>query len=105
MVFSPGTGPESVQVGYVFDAPPVLRLHWAYTRPFHYDKFIVRVLKNSILLWQSDVYGMQDSGFWQSPVHVDAGLYNVIVEGCDDHGICGSTCRQGWSLPVSVPVN
>lgn len=107
MVFSPDTGPQSVQIGWNDGAG--LQLRWAYTTPFHYDKFNVRVLWNGGYFRQDEVRGTSptgDSGHWSFYGHLEPGLYEVSVEGCDDSGIFGtsSDCKQGFSLPVQIIV-
>jgi hypothetical protein len=102
MAFSPATGPESVQIGFVRNG--VLWFYWRYTKPFHYDKFNVRGSRNKGTEFQQDA-GASDggtSGVWTSSGHLDSGVYELKVEGCDTHGAFPDSCNQGFSLPVYV---
>ncbi len=57
--------------------------------------------KNGSNVGQRDVpNGFGTRGVWFVPLP-DAGTYSIIVEGCDT-GVGGSTCKQGWTNPVTI---
>ena len=97
-----------VVAGYI-DNAGTLVVVWFITDRFTYDRFIVR----STRLDQHDftdpgadtdqldvgvVGAMKGRALFHGPLK---GIYSIIVEGCDDK-LFGSSCKQGWSNPVSV---
>jgi len=102
IAWTPSTGPQSMQA--VWRDGPNIVVAWQDTSPFNYDFFIVR--------WDKD--GGHDEGDGQVNVqgetrtrgsfvyrNADPAInYTFYIEGCDDLG--NSTCRQGWSNPVST---
>lgn len=103
IVFSPNTGPRSIQVGY--KSGNHIAFSWGDTSPFNYDKFIVRWDVNGRNQGQQDVGGSRTSGSFSIPYDPNRGQYSISVEGCDNgnFGSFGhSRCRQGWSNPVLI---
>ncbi len=108
MAYSPGTGPNSVQIGY--SGAGGLGLNWSTTEPFTYNKFVVRYDRDGANVGQDDI-GQQsipnNAGSWawgnvNGPLV--PGLYRLVVEGCDVTWDGGNKCLQGFSLPVYVRV-
>lgn len=82
-----------------------LRLDWGDSFPFSYDKFIVRINGDQFDQTPNDGH---ISGSWlkypwkdKAPDPIVNTNYTAIVEGCDVSA-SGSTCRQRWTIPVSV---
>jgi hypothetical protein len=95
IVTSPKQGTNMTVAVYQQGADVILE--WGDTLPWSYDKFIVRWDKNNINVGQRDVpNGFHTRGLWFLPPS-EAGTYSIIVEGCG-----GSTCNQGWTVPVSI---
>jgi Ricin-type beta-trefoil lectin domain/LGFP repeat len=107
MAYSPGTGPNSVQIGY---SGRGLGLTWSTTEPFSYDKFIVRYDRDGANIGQDEISPQSipnNSGRWQWSFvdgQLQPGLYRLVVEGCDDLSFNRTQCNQGFSLPVYVRV-
>ena len=105
IVFSPNTGPKSIQVGY--KSGNRIAFSWGDTSPFNYDKFIVRWDINGRNEGQQDIFGSRTSGTFSIPYDQNRGKYSISMEGCDNgnFGSFGhSICRQGWSNPVFIGV-
>jgi hypothetical protein len=103
IAFSPDQGIGMTVAAY--QQGDQLVVDWGPSTPFSYDKWIVRVDRDGQNILQTDS-GFRSGGLWSMSVadHMDAlHKYTVIVEGCDTGG-GGSTCRQGWTVPVSVNV-
>src|ERR1700730_11428024 len=45
--------------------------------------------------------GQERIQHWAEVPLPDAGTYSIVIEGCDT-GLGGSTCRQGWTVPVTI---
>ncbi len=103
IVWSPSTGPGSVQSAYVRQAASrsTIVVDWGDTSPFNYDKFLVRWDLNGVNVGQQDVGGPRTSGHFEIPV-LRSGTYRIVVEGCDHRPFGSSVCRQGWSKPMVV---
>lgn len=57
--------------------------------------------KDGSNIGQTDVpNGFHTRGIWFVPLPV-AGTYSLIIEGCDV-GTFGSSCKQGWTVPVTI---
>ena len=101
IVTSPQQGPGLTVAFYQVNSQQ-LQLSWGDTFPFTYDKFIVRVNGQQIDVSSSSggtiIYPYQPN----SPPLTPNTVYTAIIEGCDVSSIGGSTCRQGWTVPVSV---
>lgn len=99
IVWSPNTGPNSLQAAWL--EAQTLHISWGVTDPFGYDRFLVRWDRDGVNQGQMDAGGSRNNGRRDIKL-TSAGVYRVVIEGCDgDHG---STCRQGWSEPVYVVV-
>ncbi len=100
VVWSPAQGGRMVVAGYQQDDN--LILDWGDTAPFDYDKFIVRWDRDRRNIGQSDVseYIDRTNGFFRIQAPLPA-RYSLVVEGCKT-GIGGSTCQEGWTVPVDV---
>src|SRR6266568_7459344 len=100
IVTSPDQGPEMVVAAY--QAENSIIVNWSDSSPFNYDFFIVRWDKDGRNVNQIDVrqYIDRSAGFFHIPSPLP-GDYSILVEGCDDH-LSGSSCKQGWTVPVHV---
>ncbi|MCI0391458.1 MAG: hypothetical protein MOB07_22175 [Acidobacteria bacterium] len=74
---------------------------WGDTRPFSYEKFILRLDKDGKNIAQHDI-GEGRGGHWSTPVSTP-GIYSIVIEGCNED-ITGSDCPQKWTIPVTVKV-
>ncbi|MFD1113994.1 LGFP repeat-containing protein [Sphaerisporangium aureirubrum] len=105
IVHSPAQGPDMAVA--VYQDGGTLHADWGDTRPFHYDRFLVRWDLNGRNVGQTDVdadtYAKSWSGHWSTPVGTP-GRYTVIVEGCDGRTLQSSSCKQKWTIPASVQV-
>ncbi|MEO3809478.1 hypothetical protein ABGB17_10810 [Sphaerisporangium sp. B11E5] len=103
IVHSPGQGPDMAVA--VYQQGGTLHADWGDTRPFHYDRFLVRWDLDGRNLGQTDIdadtYAKSWSGHWSTPIS-KPGRYTVIVEGCDGRFLQSSTCQQKWTIPASV---
>jgi uncharacterized protein YodC (DUF2158 family) len=101
IVRSPDQGPNMTVAAY--QVSDDLVVHWGSTSPFNYDKFIVRWSREGGGASQADVsqYISRTDGFFtlRAP---DPGTYAFSVEGCDTSALSGSTCRQGFTAPVTA---
>lgn len=88
---------------------PKISLRWGPTKPYSYDKFIVRwdrednekkVEAQHEDDKQQDEVGSGDMGYHQIDAQTE-GVYSIYIEGCDD-SFWGTDCKQGWSFPVYV---
>src|ERR1700730_5490640 len=100
IVFSPDQGSAMLVAAYQQDDN--LIVNWSDTAPFNYDKFIVRWDLEGVNVGQFDVdsYIDRTNGFSRIRPLLP-GRYTVMVEGCDI-GTGGSTCRQGFTVPVNA---
>lgn len=85
-----------------------LKVEWGDTFPFSYDKFIIRVNGDQADVTQDGASNLTSLSSWypynpQAPSLPVGATYTAIVEGCDTSA-GGSTCKQGWTLPVSVTI-
>jgi hypothetical protein len=89
-------------------------VEWGPTDPFSYDKFNVLWNKDGQTIVQNEVDPSKDyygTRVYSGPNNhgidrvrgVGPGAYTVSVEGCDN-GTFGSTCRQGFTFPLTVNV-
>jgi uncharacterized protein YodC (DUF2158 family) len=102
IAFSPDQG-DAMAVAIYYENEQIF-LDWGSSAPFSYDKWIVRIDRDGQNILQTDT-GARLGGHWSMSVsdHMDAPhQYTAIVEGCDTGG--RSTCRQGWTIPVTVSV-
>jgi hypothetical protein len=99
-----------------------LFVDWGDSAPYGYDKFIVRWSINGSNAGQNDVppvalnstnpaqnptsYVMPASnrrrGVWRLPLP-QAGTYSIVVEGCNNPGLFGTTtCNQSWTPAATI---
>ncbi|GAA1260203.1 hypothetical protein GCM10009677_09290 [Sphaerisporangium rubeum] len=106
IVHSPAQGPDMAVA--VYQQGRTLHADWGDTRPFHYDRFLVRWDLDGRNVGQTDIdadtYAKSWSGHWSTPVG-KPGRYTVIVEGCDGRTLRSSSCKQKWTVPASVQVS
>jgi hypothetical protein len=120
VALSPGQGADMVVAGYrqggstrsagaggvPIDAPQggTMVLDWGPTGPFNYDFFLVRwSIPGENAPHQQEVRGGdRDRGTFYAGWGPTAAV-TFTVEGCDGRTLASSRCRQGWSVPVSVP--
>ncbi|MGH3430921.1 MAG: LGFP repeat-containing protein, partial [Terriglobales bacterium] len=100
VAFSPNQGTAMTVALYQSGADLVFE--WGDTYPFHYDKFLLRwdMDGSNVGQWD-DPQGFGSSGLWHVPLP-SAGLYTLVVEGCQNDTFGGSSCDQHWTVPVSV---
>jgi hypothetical protein len=98
VAWTPGQGDTNAQAGWV-DGTRLIYDFGSTLPPFHYDFFLVRWDKDGRNLGEDKLVGNSTGGRWSKVVR-DSGVYRLVVEGCDDKGIFGSRCLQGWSMPV-----
>jgi LGFP repeat-containing protein len=100
IVWSPDQGPNMVLAMY-YIADHVF-VKWKPTDPLSYDFFIARWDLNGQNVGQRDIKCCSRTegsfDFTSGP-----GWSSFVVEGCDS-GTFGSTCRQGWTIPVGANV-
>lgn len=101
VVWSPRQG-SHLTVAVYKDPQGRLAADWGDTRPYSYDKFIVRWDLNGKNVGQEDVAAGR-SGRWSSPAGA-YGRYSVIVEGCDKSTGSSSKCKQGFTTAASVEI-
>lgn len=103
IVFSPSTGPQSLQIVIVYNNPTqhIILFEWGPTTPFNYDKFIVRWNIDGQNAGQQDIGGSRTDGTFKIQNADFRRRYSIIVEGCDN-GTFGSDCKQGWSNEAYV---
>jgi hypothetical protein len=100
VAFSPNQGTAMTVAIYQTGADVVFE--WGDTYPYHYDKFLLRWDKDGTNVGQlDDPQGFGSSGLWHMPLP-RAGFYTVVVEGCQNDTLGGSSCDQHWTVPVSV---
>ena len=84
-----------------------LILEWRITDQFSYDYFNVRWDRDGANIGQhavqnDDANASPTGGGWNVPTEEVAGRYRLVVEGCDGHFLRKSTCRRGFSSPVTL---
>jgi hypothetical protein len=110
IVWDPDRGTNMTIAAYQVESD--IAVEWGPTDPFHYDDFNVLWTKDGIVGPQREVDPYLDAN--GSPIYpgpnnhgifsipgVGPGKYSIQVEGCDK-GTFGSTCRQSWTVPVTV---
>ncbi|WP_214323064.1 LGFP repeat-containing protein [Nonomuraea sediminis] len=98
IAWSPDQGDKMVVAAYQQEGQAVFE--WGPSQPrFDYDVFIVRWDSNGRNLGQREIKGSRTSGKIRVGLPPNWGPITFVVEGCDT-GIGGSTCRQGWTIPV-----
>jgi hypothetical protein len=101
IVWSPKQGTHMTLAAW--QAGDSIMLRWGPTDPYSYDKFLVRYNFNGANLGQEDWAGGKGGEFQLNVAR--PGRYTLAVEGCDEGGaFSGSTCRQGWAVPIHVDV-
>ncbi|GAA0402254.1 hypothetical protein GCM10009530_62720 [Microbispora corallina] len=100
VAWSPEQGEAMTVAAYLLGKSAVVE--FGPTGPYHYDKFLVRWDRDGQNLGQDSArFSWSDSG--SHVIYPDRnGTYTFIVEGCDQGRYEGSTCRQGWTIPVST---
>jgi uncharacterized protein YodC (DUF2158 family) len=100
IVTSPDQGPNMVVAVYTEGSDLVT--DWGDSAPFNYDEWLVHWDKDGFSWSQQEVIGQTRlGGIWRlhSP---GTGTYTVRVAGCDDGGLIGPICKQGWTIPVVI---
>jgi hypothetical protein len=100
IVWSPQQGAQMAVAVYTERGDLVA--DWGDSSPFNYDKWLVRWIKNGYEAGQQDITDQTRlGGQWR--IHdPGSGSYVVRVEGCDNGGVSGSHCNQGWTAPVTL---
>jgi hypothetical protein len=85
----------------------LITVQWGDMWPYHYDKFLVRPKASNPGISVPDQFpdiNIPGSSGSFSFANVCGSTYSIVVKGCDDHGVFGSTCNQDWSTPVNISV-
>jgi hypothetical protein len=81
-----------------FNKNGVAVFRWGPTNPFNYDDFVVDFGPGTPEVRKPYRNMPRTQGRAEGHARVK---YSFSVRGCDDN-LIGSTCRQGWTIPVSV---
>ncbi|WP_433430565.1 LGFP repeat-containing protein [Nonomuraea sp. CA-141351] len=113
VAWSPDQGSNMIVAAYESNGKAVFR--WGPTNPFNYDYWRIHwkaspniglvgfpshdVTTRTSSRTAGKVVGYPPAGVTNSSGY--SATYTFWVEGCDDK-LTGDTCRQGWTIPVSV---